>query len=70
MITTTDRFERLLRRADAGALTAMRQERQERISLLDKFAGTEGFEVQIKTLEDDIEQLDSALDAAIAKDAP
>ena len=62
MITTEDKFKRLLSaRKDFHVISKLKTERDERSSLLDKFAGTEGFEEQIAMLEDEISQIDAAL---------
>jgi len=63
MITTKDRFERLLHRTDDGALDSLIAERKERVDMLDKFAGLEDFDEHIKMLTDDIAKLDSAIAA-------
>ena len=62
MITTEDRFNRLLSaNKDEYIVSKLRTEREERVDLLDKFAGTEGFEEQIAMLEDEIARIDTAL---------
>lgn len=62
MITTEDRFNRLLEsEKDEYNVSRLKTERAERSDLLDKFAGTEGFEEQIAMLKDEIARIDAAL---------
>lgn len=67
MITMKEKFDRLLsfsKHKDREVIARIEAERDERVDLLDKFAGTEGFEEQIEMLEDDISRIDAALECA------
>lgn len=61
MITTEDRFNRLLKRTDEEAVKALESERIERVDMLDAFAGLEGFDEQVDMLKSDVNLIDAAL---------
>lgn len=61
MITTEDRFNRLLKRTDEEAVKALESERKERVDMLDAFAGLEGFDEQVDMLKSDVNLIDAAL---------
>ena len=62
MITTQKQFDRLLSAfKDEDTIKKLKSERADRVDLLDKFAGTEGFDYQIEMLETEIAQIDEAL---------
>lgn len=62
MITTQQRFNRLLSAfKDEETINKLKSERAERVDLLDKFFGLEGFEYQIAMLETEIAQIDESL---------